>query len=234
MLPASLVDPACEILESARPLLTDAILADLYANTFWKNRFDDYGRGFARVDTQYHLNYLITALRSDSRSIYPDYWVRYRLVMVQRGACTHHVHEFIDCTARQVGLVLREAFPLAEPHFAASHLALEYDLPACRALSGQRDAIIERVTQMVSPLDDELKSTRRDMRYHLSYLEDAAALERPELFTQYAQWVRQFLMEFGLRPAGLAGALQALDEALMQMLPAESAAVFTAMLRSVV
>ncbi len=234
MLPASLVDSACEILESARPLLADAILADLYTNPFWKNRFDEYGRGYARIDIQYHLNYLITALRSDSRNIYPDYWVKYRLVMVQRGACTHHVQEFIACTARQVGLVLREAFPLAEPYFAAAHRGLEYDLPACRALSAQREAIIERVTQKVSPQDDERILTRRDMRYHLSYLEDATALERPELFTQYVQWVRQFLMEFGLRPAGLTGALQALDEALTQMLPAESASVFTAVLRSVV
>ena len=228
MLPASLVDSACEILESARPLLTDAILADLYTNPFWKNRFDEYGREYARIDIQSHLNSLITALRSDSRASYPDYWVGYRLVMVQRGACTRHVHECIACTARQVGLVLSEAFPLAEPHFAAAHRGLEYDLPACKALSAQRDAIIERVAGQISPLEDERGSTRRDVRYHLSYLEDAAALDRPELFAQYAQSVRQIPMEFGL-----AGALQALDEAMTQMLSAESAAVFTAVLRSV-
>lgn len=232
MLPASLVDSACVILEAARPLLVDAILADLYKNPFWKMRFDEYGREHAHLDSQYHLNYLLTALRSDSRRIYPDYWVQYRQVMVQRGACTHHVHEFIDCTARQVGLVLREAFPLAEPHFAASHLALEYELPACLALRAQREVIIERVTRKVSPLEDEPNSTRRDMRYHLSYLEDAAAFGQPELFLQYVQWVRHFLMEFGLRPAGLAGSLQALDEALEQTLSAESAAVFTAVLRA--
>ncbi len=66
------------------------------------------------------------------------------------------------------------------------------------------------------------------MRYHLSYLEDAAALDRPELFAQYTQSVRPIPMEFGL-----SGALQALDEALTQMLPAESATIFTAVLRSV-
>lgn len=232
MLPVSLVDSACNLIEAARPMLVNAILADLYQNSFWQKRFDDYGRDYAHRVTHYHLNYLVTAIKSHEPVIFADYFAWNRPALVVQGACTHHMHEFIDSTARPVALVLRDGFPLAEPCFAAAHRALEYEQPACRALSEQREAILRGSLARLGAPESRPASDERDMRYHLSYLEDAAAMGKPELFRQHVEWERRECMENDCPPAVLATALRALRDELEGALPLEFAAVFTAPLQT--
>lgn len=231
MLPVSLVHSACDILEAARPILVDAFLADLYQNNFWKIRYDDYGRDFHRTDAQYHLNYLITALKLGQTDIYANYWANYRPVMVLRGACTRHVHELIDSTARPVALALQDGFPLVEPCFSAAHKALDYPQPFCQALRERQADIIECVAAQWCPDESRRAPYRRDLQYHLSYLEDTVVAGKPELFRQYLEWVCHFLMESGLPPKQLVHALALLDRALQRYLTPEMAAPFLAVLR---
>lgn len=231
MLPVSLVDSACDIIETARPMLVDAILTDLYQKTFWQVRYDDYGREYARTITHYHLNNLITALKAGEPAIFADYWAWKRPVMLLQGACTHHLHEFIDSTARPVARVLREGFPLAEPCFAAAHRALEYEQPACQALNAKRKAIIDGAAARLCPTESERASYRSDVCYHLSYLEDAAVMGKPQLFHLHTEWVQHTLKEQGRDVEKLNAALQALKIELEQALEPEVAAVFTALLQ---
>ncbi len=232
MLPVSLVDSVCNIIEAARSMLVNAILADLYQNPFWQKRFDDYGRDYAHRVTHYHLNYLVTAIKSHEPVIFADYFAWNRPALVVQGACTHHLHEFIDSTARPVALVLRDGFPLAEPCFAAAHRALEYEQPACRALNELREAILQGSLARLGAPENRPVSDERDMRYHLSYLEDTAAMGKPELFRQHVEWERRDCLENDLPPAALAAALGALGDELEQALPSEFSAVFTAPLRA--
>lgn len=232
MLPVSLVQSACDIIESASPMLVNAVLVDLYQNSFWNARYEEDGIARARSEAQDHIHNLIAAIQAGEVDVYAGYWANYRLMMVQRGASTHHVHEVIDSTACEVGLTLRDGFPLAEPCFAAAHRALAYDHPACRALSDCCEAILERALARVKVPQGSSRLYRRDLRYCLSYLEDAVALDRPELFRQYLGFARQFLVEYGVRPAELAAGLQVLDEEIERALPPEFSAVFTALLRA--
>lgn len=232
MLPVSLVQSACDIIKTARPILVNVVLLDLYQNTFWNARYEEDGFACARTEVQQHIQNLIASIQTGKVDAYAAYWAEYRARMVERGACTYHVHEAIACTACEVGLILRDGFPLAEPCFAAAHRALAYDHPACRALSDHCEDILERAMARLSPPEGKFKPYRRDLHYHLSYLEDAAVLDRPDLFRQHLDFVRPFLAEYGVRAADLAGSLQVLGEEIERALPAEFAALFTGLLRA--
>lgn len=232
MLPASLVQSACEIIEAARPVLVDAILADLYKNTFWHTRYQNTGQEYARSVAHYHLNSLIAAIKTGDPNIFADHWAWDRPVMVMRGACTHHMHEFIDSTARAVAQVLHHDFLLVEPSFAAAHRALDYEQPYCRALSQVRETLIERISQRVCPDAARLDAYRRWSRYHLSYLEDAAAMSKPEVFRNFEEWVRDRMLLRGESPSKLSDGLRVVAEELERALPPEMAAEFGPSLRA--
>ena len=63
------------------------------------------------------------------------------------------------------------------------------------------------------------------MLYHVSYLADALANERPELFADYVRWLAGFLERHGSPTEYLRGTLVALDEALQAALGEQHGAV---------
>jgi hypothetical protein len=66
---------------------------------------------------------------------------------------------------------------------------------------------------------------RADLHYHLSYLADALANERPELFVDYVRWIASFLERRGIPTEYLRETLTAVDEVLRTALAAHYSAV---------
>jgi hypothetical protein len=230
VLPVSLVQSACDIIETARPMLVDAILADLCQNIIWNARCEESGFAYSHADAHHQLDFLTAAIRSADTERYASYWVDYRLEILQRGACTHHVHRLIDSTACAVALTLRDGFLLAEPCFSAAHRALAYAQPACQALNRNGDAILEGTLARWLPAEGGATPALHDLRYHLSYLEDALALDRPALFRQHLAWLERSPAEYGFHPARLDDNLRVLGEEIRRFLPPEFAAGFIALL----
>jgi hypothetical protein len=63
-----------------------------------------------------------------------------------------------------------------------------------------------------------------DVRYHLSYLQDALAFQEPLIFTAYLTWISAFLETRRLTPQMLHLSLHYLADEIAQTLPAGIAA----------
>lgn len=185
--------------------LTARALAAMYRNPFWDARFGERGRRYAEEDGRHHLGYLHEALLAGG----PESLVRYarwlQTVLVTRGMCSRHLADHFarlrDAVRAELGTE-RTAAALA--YLDEAEAALLYDVPTARAVQQSIDD--ER------GVDDPLS-----VRYLVSYLGDAVARARPDLFGDYVRWCRAHAGSDGAR---LDRALVALDAALARLDPA--------------
>ncbi len=165
-------------IEAHAERIASAVYARVYTDPFWDARFGKRGHYHTERDGNYHLSYLAQAVRARSARVMAEYALWARGMLVPRGMCSNHL-------AENFGMI-RDA--LAE-HRIAGHAGSILD-SAARALDyedGAAGAIARAAAAVAAALDDPAVplASSRDWRQHLSYLADAVAAKRPELFADY-------------------------------------------------
>ncbi len=197
MLAPEQIQQVTEALAGAREELVESMAAELWDNPFWADRFGEPGRNFITQDCQYHVDTLISTVQIDQAGFMARHYKWLQGVLVHRGMCSHHLRETIALFDRQIAARLPHVWPLIQPYHAAAAQGLAYESAACQALEQFEERLSERVIARLWAENPEWELRlglqgeslcRREMRYHLSYLQDALGYQEPELFTAYLAW----------------------------------------------
>ena len=223
-----------DAIEARSQVLADRALEAMYRNPFWDDRFGERGRRFAREDNVHHIAYLVQALRAASGDLLTNYARWLQPVLTTRGMCSRHIGENFE---RLAEAIRAEGIGDAAPAFAfldGATAALAYDGGPARAVQGVAATAVTRAADAVHQRHPEWMARSdmggrarclEDLRYHVSYLADALANERPHLFADYVRWLAGFLERHGVPTEYLLGTLVALDEALQTALGEQHGAV---------
>jgi hypothetical protein len=211
-------------IESQIDNLASEAFAGMYTNPFWDARFGERGRRYALEDQRHHLKHLIMALNLNRPEVLTEYAKWLQVVLTSRGMCTRHLADnfillgdLLDASgpsmvhpARRylemaVGALMYQEGPEGALHTAAETLV---DDAIASLFREQGTAEIRG--------DEALVQSRDDVSYHLSYLADALALGKSELFTAHVCWTEGFFTSLGKRPDLLRRELLALDHVLAE------------------
>lgn len=211
-------------LEASAPRISAQVIAEMYENPFWNERFGDRGRRHAEQDGGYHISYLIQALVARDVAVLTGYARWLQSVLTTRGMCTRHLAENFEGLERAIGAEIEDATVAAE-YLREARAALRYDDGPARELQdlaesvgdAAADALYQRHPDWLAQRGDAGKRFCRDnIHYHLSYLSDAVALGRPELFAAYAAWIHGFLRRRDIPSEHLQQTLDVLSQLLAQ------------------
>jgi hypothetical protein len=229
----ALLERTAAAIQARRQVLAEQVVVEMYRNPFWQARYGDRGKIRALEDAGLNFDNLAAVLRLGIVAELGYHYRWLRGVLVVRGMCSRHVQETMEAMRR----ALTTTLPAGEADAGCAWLrvaegALIYDHPFAQALAPVEDAVIAGALARLAARPGAVPSAPaltadsregRDLRYHLSYLTDALALDRPDLFVSYAAWVAGFLPTVGATVAGLRAGLQALGDALTAELPAAAA-----------
>jgi hypothetical protein len=229
----------CAAIEAVRGPLVDSVVADLYPNPFWDDRYGARGRSLCQDDNHHHLNYLIAAIRTGSPDVIAFYYKWLQTLLVSRGMCTYHIRQNMERMEAHLRARLPEAWPAIEPYHRAGYDGLAYEHPACQALAAHAAQIAEATTarmyasnpfweQQFGPRGRVL--CRDDNLYHLSYLQDAVGADVPAHFGNYLEWLAGFFGRRGFDAEHLRADLRVLMDELARALPPLPAQPFLALL----
>jgi hypothetical protein len=166
-------------LQAHAETLTTRVLDEMYLDPFWMLRFGERGRQFARQDGQFHLSYLIESLVAGDPEVVVRYARWLQSVLTTRGMCTRHIDENFDRLSRAIGETVPDSAAACE-YLAWARRALTYEaavpreIQAAAATSGASPARLFDGNQLP---------------YLLSYLADAVALDRPDVFAEHVVWL---------------------------------------------
>lgn len=225
-------------IERVRPQVIDGLFDEMYQNPFWEARYGEKGKKHTRLDTNYHINQLVTSLAMDLPSLSVQYYHWLQGLLVYRGMCTLHIRDTIDCMARQFSRLIPESWPGIEPYLRAGEQGLVYEHPGCAALLQAEMDIARATTNRMfqqartgKPIDERaFAAGLRDNRYHLSYLADTVANQLEDAFDKYIVFLTGFLPQHGVSLAALFEDLQVLSEEINATLPPDMAGPFITIL----
>ena len=218
------MDAIIQRLEARGPQISARIIAEMYQNPFWKERFGDRGRKHADQDGNYHLSYLIQALMARDAAVLTSYARWLQSVLTTRGMCTRHLADNFERLERAIGEEIEDA-SLATEYLREARAALRYDNGPGRELQDLAGSIVDTVVETLEQRHPDWlaqrgeagrRSCRDDIHYHLSYLSDAVALGRPELFTEHTDWIDDFLRRRNLPAEHLHQTLKIVAEVISQ------------------
>jgi hypothetical protein len=225
----ALLERTAAAILAQRQLLAQTVVAEMYRNPFWLARYGDQGKIRALEDAGLNLDNLAAVLRLGIVAELGYHYRWLRGVLVVRGMCSRHVQETMEGMCRALnGALPADQAQVGCAWLRAADATLVYDHPFAQALAPLEDAVVAGALQRLAASTGSARSPDidsregRDLRYHLSYLTDALALDRPDLFTSYAAWVAGFLPTVGASVAGLRAGLRALGDALAAELPGEA------------
>jgi hypothetical protein len=223
-----------DAIERRAPALADHALEAMYRNPFWEARFGARGRRFAREDNLHHLAYLVQALRAASPDLLTAYSRWLQRVLTTRGMCSRHIGENFERLGEAIRADGIADAALALTLLDAAGAALAYDGGPARAVQDATEAVAARAADAVHARHPEWLARsgtagwtccRAELLYHLSYLADALANARPELFVDYVRWIAGFLERRGIPTEHLREMLTAVDEVLRTALAAHYSGV---------
>ena len=231
-------DAVCAALAAKRSAIVDDVVATMYRNPFWDDRYGERGRQYSIEDGNYNLDFLTTALQLEDTVGLVRYIAWLRAVLVNRGMCTEHLRQTLLATADACDKHLEpEHGRQARVSLDAAQVGLDYTVPAAAALWDAADAITHAATDLLWAVEPPLavrtlaggrERCLADLRYHLCYLADALDQGKPTLFNDYVTWVGAFFeRRLGSR-LGLAEGLAALRQAMIRDVPAEQLAAILA------
>jgi len=221
------VTALADVIQAHTHRLADRAFEAMYLDPFWDERFGERGRRFAEEDNLHHISYLVQALRTDSAELLTNYVRWLQRVLTTRGMCSRHIEENFErlaegMQAERIGDV-GPALILLD----TATSALAYDAGPARAVQRAAGPTSDRVVKIVAErhaswpvgLDGSGGSWyQNDARYLLSFLADALANERPDLFAEHVRWANGFYARQGRPSRYLAELLGALDESLQATL----------------
>lgn len=200
------MDALVRCLELKSPELSRRVVAEMYEDPFWQERFGERGRRYAEQDGQYHVSYLVSALALSNPDILTGYARWLQSLLVSRGMCSRHIAENFERLARAIAIEV----PDAEPAIAMLHAAreaLRYDAGLARELQDRSEALVDAAAAHQDP-----PSIPREHAVSLlAYLADAMALVRPELFCAHVVWLSGFLERRRVPAASLRATLERLE-----------------------
>jgi hypothetical protein len=156
-----------------RPELAARVTDAAFADPFWTERFPTRGRRFAEEDAQYHVGYLCQALVAGDPGVLDRYVGWLRGVLTARGMCTRHLQENLETLAAVVG----------DEAVTGSDEAARWLRAAAATLSYGATAAGELEVALARPGDG------RERQHLVSYVADAVASERPDLFVAHVRWL---------------------------------------------
>ena len=230
-------DAACAAVSAKRSAIGDDVVATMYRNPFWDDRYGERGRRYSIEDGNYNLDFLTTALQLEDTAGLVHYITWLRAVLVNRGMCTEHLRLTLMATADACDKKLEpEHGLLVRVYLDAALAGLDYTAPAAATLWDGAEAITHAAADLlwaeepppaVRGMNGGRERCLADLRYHLCYLADALDQGKPALFNDYVTWVGAFFeRRFGSR-LGLDEGLGALRQAIASHAPAEHlAAIF--------
>lgn len=210
---------------AAGPRLVDRVLAEMYENPFWVERFGARAHTHGREDGLYHITYACNAIEAGDVGVIENYARWLQQVLTTRGMCSRHLADNFD---RLAAAIRDEPWPgkqAAIDVFAAAARALHYEDSIAGGLQA-RTMIIARAATLDlhanhpdGPAADQARCID-DLSYHLSYLADAIALSRPQVFGDYIRWLGEFLAKRSVPRTHLAASLDALEAQIAKQFPA--------------
>jgi hypothetical protein len=198
----------------------------MYANPFWQERFGERGRLRAEEDGRYHLTYLAEALRAENPEILVNYARWLQTVLTTRGMCSRHLAENFTRLAAAIRDEAAPGVDEAARYLEVAETALTYADGPARAVQLAAPTLAERtVVELYARHPDWLRyggaagqqRCQDDILYHLSYLADAVALGRADLFADYIRWIAAFLDRRGIPREHLRELLAVLDGTLAEL-----------------
>jgi hypothetical protein len=210
-------------IEARADTLVERALLEMYTNPFWQERFGRRGRDFAHADNHHQLSYLIIALRIGSPEPLTRYAQWVREVLTTRGMCTHHLAQNFACLAEAIESEGLQGGHAAQAYLKAAQEALLYPDDPAHAVQAVATEVVRRAADIIAADHpervDRLGESGRagwvvDLAYQVSYLADALALQRTDLFAEYVVWTAGCLQRHAVPAEQLAEALAAIDGAL--------------------
>ena len=217
-------------IEAHGPALAGRVVEQLYRDPFWQERFGERGRRFAEEDGRHHVSYLVQALRVGEPDVLRAYAQWLQGVLTPRGMCSRHLSDNFALLADALLADGLDAEGTATAYLRAAQDALRYPDGAARPIQEQADVLAARTVDAVSRQHPEWLDGRDEagrarcqdaVRSYVSYLADAVALERPELFADHMRWTAGSLARRSIPVGDLDATLAALEGALT-VLPARA------------
>ncbi len=221
-----------ERLQAKGPELGQRVIAEMYQNPFWQERFGARGRALAEQDGQFHISYLVQALVAADPGVLINYARWLQTLLVSRGLCSRHIWENFERLERAVGAEVPDAEPAAR-YLQAARDALIYESGFAGELQKLAEPLAEKAVDALSSRHPswfaaamsytslasfesihqaERARCKHDVLDHISYLADAIHTDRPELFARHVHWMRGFLARRNAPWARIEETLFALDE----------------------
>jgi hypothetical protein len=173
-------------IEPHAPRLSQRALERSYEDPFWLLRFGERGLRYTREDGDFHVKYVCQALRSEEPELLARYGAWLRTLLVSRGMCSRHLADHF----RYLGEALREMLPgseAASSYLEAAARSLDYADGVAGALSSRAERVASRVVRELGAPNARLS---REVLAAASYLADAHASNKPEIFTAYLRVLR--------------------------------------------
>jgi hypothetical protein len=211
------------------PTIAERSVERVHQNPFWFEKFGEpSARKFGHEDALFHVSYLVKALQLNSPTLFPDYARWLQTMLTTRGMATLHLEQTLQGLADSIkGEGLPEV-ELALAHIRAALTALIYPAGAARPVMLGRTALVnatlerldEQKPDWVLGWGDEGRTlASRELKVVLTYLADALALRRPELFEANLRWYAGFLKGRGISEETLGAALDGMTDALESLGP---------------
>ncbi|MCY1053996.1 hypothetical protein [Nannocystis sp. SCPEA4] len=211
-----------EQLEAASARLTERVLAEMYVDPFWRERFGQRADKHGRQDGRFHVQYLQQALATGEPAVLENYARWLQQVLTARGMCTRHLAENFE---RLAAAIAEEPWPdrqAAVDLLRAATAALTYEDGLARAVQRRADAVVRAAA---ATLAEDDASVVGELDALVSYCADALALASPQVLANHVAWLAGFHERRGMARERLVARLAAVRVALEQELPESRAAI---------
>ncbi len=195
-------------LEANTQRLNAAAVAEMYRDPFWEERFGERGRRFSAEDGAFHLKYLQQALAANDARLLENYARWLQSVLTARGMCSLHLDQHFERLAAILSTEPVDA-SAAVALLRRAREALHYPAGPARELQNHAAALESAVRARLNHSQLAVQAPTL-----LSFLSDALALGRPELFSRHVLFLEEFSARRGVGKADVAGLLKAVEAAL--------------------
>jgi hypothetical protein len=193
-------------LEAQAGGLTARVVAEMYLDPFWSERFGERGRKFSEEDGQHHVSYLVQALVAREPEVLARYGCWLRSVLTTRGMCTRHLAENFERLESAVSDAIADASPAVE-YLRAARAALQAELGDAQPLAAANERLRARVCDWLACADTtpEREGVARQLQLPrqlsslIAFLADALVGDRVEPLLAHVRWLDSW---FSRQPAG--------------------------------
>ena len=203
--------------EARTAAIASASVQALYEDPFWAARYGiQRARRFGDEDAVFHVRYLVQALDAQRPAILEDYARWLRTLLVTRGMCSLHLDQHFEGLSRALQAEGFGPGSLPYDYVQSARQALHYKEGPAHAVEADAAGIISAVVRRLeAPLPSGSRPRlEQEARLQLSYLSDALALGRDDLWDAHLHWYAGFWPQRGLAPLTLIQTLDALNAAL--------------------